>query len=277
MIISHQGFSGIMISFLKHVVGFFLPTDTGSHVRVRKAINLATQSVRNLLSEDGSSLTDICLLIESAKSKNDLKVAFGRLNKIVWVMSMIAPMTEQNGIIYEALKELKFSEKFGLYLNSATSPHQSILAYKTAVVQELAQHYRKLEDFTRHNNSFEDTLFSTYFSSTVSQTSEVEGTLQGQLTGLCHSMISPSKKRTFSTYTECGNGQFTVMEPDSKSSKSKMSIEKMSSESKRRRCDCSTSKIKIKKCQSEGNATLCAHFKNGKCTRGSKCKYLHSN
>ena len=118
-----------MLSSLKHAFSFFSTTDPRSNISVRGPIIFAAKRVQKLLNEDESSFTKICILIEEAKSKKDLKKAFGRLNDIMWTMSLIAPLTEQNGIICEVLKELKFSKKFGYYLNAAPTPHEAVCAY----------------------------------------------------------------------------------------------------------------------------------------------------
>ena len=83
-----------MLSSLKHAYNrFFFPADPESNAIVSDAITVAVKRVRELLNKDGLSFTNICTSIEEAKSKQDLKVAFGRLNDIMWRMSMIAPLT----------------------------------------------------------------------------------------------------------------------------------------------------------------------------------------
>ena len=214
-----------MLSFLKHVFNFFSPSDPRSTLSVEEAIILATKRSRKLLNEDGSSFTKICISIEEAKSKKDLKVAFSRLNDLMWTLSMIAPLTEQNGIICEVLKELKFSKKFGFYLNTAPTPQEAICAYKTAVVQELAEHYRKLETFRSEHDRFEDALFNEYFPSTFWQSSKVKGTVQEKLTDLCSSIVSPCRKRKFSKCTDSRIIQCMEMGPESKSANKRTRFE----------------------------------------------------
>lgn len=217
------------------MLSFFVPKGSETEDCVQETINMATQCVRNMLSENGSSLVKICSSIEGAKNKNDLKMAFDLLNEIMWTMSLIAPLTEQNGIISLALKELQFSKKFESYLKSAPTPHQAIRDYKRAVVQELAEQHLKLEHFQRCNKTFEDFLFEKYFPSTFFKSSEVEGTMQGQLTDLCESILSPCRKRSFCKCAEGGTVQYKEMCPESNSSKTEFLVEKVSSPSKRRR------------------------------------------
>ena len=103
-----------MLYFFKNVFRFFLPISDGDNVSVRKDIISAAERVRTQLNEIGSSFPNICISIEETKNKNDLKVAFGRLNDAMLILSLVGPLTEPNGIVYEVLKELKFSKKFGV-------------------------------------------------------------------------------------------------------------------------------------------------------------------
>ena len=135
----------------------------------------------------------------------------------MWTLSLIAPLTEQNRIISQVLKELNTSQKLCFYLNLAPTPHQAIQDYKRAAVQELAEHFLKFENFQRQSCKFENALFATYFPTSLSLPTEVETTVQEQLTDLCDSIVSPSRKRTFSKFTEGSTAQYTVKCPESKS------------------------------------------------------------
>ena len=138
-----------MLYFFKNVFRFFLPISDGDNVSVRKDIISAAERVRTQLNEIGSSFPNICISIEETKNKNDLKVAFGRLNDAMLILSLVGPLTEPNGIVYQVLNELKFSKKFGFYLHTAATPGEAILGYKTAVVKEVSIHYRRIENFIK--------------------------------------------------------------------------------------------------------------------------------
>lgn len=144
-------------------------------------------------------------------------MAFNSLNEIMWTLSLIAPLTEQNGIISQVLKELKSSQKLCFYLKLAPTPHQALQDYKRAAVQELAEHFLKFENFQRQNSTFEKSLFATYFPRTLSLPKEVETTVQAKLTDLCETILSPSRKRSFSKFTEGSTAQYKVECPESKS------------------------------------------------------------
>lgn len=191
-----------MLSIFKNVLSLFLPISPCSNEGVRESIMCASENVRKTLNENGTSLTNICISIEEAKNKNDLKVAFDDFNYVMSMISLIAPLTEQSGFICQVLSELEFSEKFRFYLNTATTPHEAIFAYKRAVVNEFAKRYRQIENFLHEQNSFEDALFQQYLLSTSEQSSKVKGTVQGKLTDLFDSLLSPRKKRIFTNFTE---------------------------------------------------------------------------
>ena len=230
----------MLLSFIKHVLSFFNPTVAESYVYDKNTVHLLTQRVWNLLNENGSSFTDLCLQIEGADNQNDLKLAFKRFNYIMWTMSLTAPLTEHNGIIFQVLKELKVSDKFASYLNSSPTPNQAIRAYKTAVVQELAVHIRQLEKFKCQNNSFEDDLFCTYFPPTISHLPVVESRVQEQLTELSQSVLSPCRKRGFSKISQGGTLEYTEIHPDSKSRQTHSILKETNAASKRIRVHNST-------------------------------------
>ena len=166
-------------------------------------------------------------------------MAFDQLNAIMWTLSSIAPLTEQKGIIFDVLKELKYSDKFGFFLSSALTPQEAINEYKTAVVQELSVRIRKWENFDRHNKKFEDDLFATYFSRFSSQPLEVEGIVEGQLVDLCHKLVPPRRKRSFSKITKHGTVEDAEILPESISHESQPMVKVTSPGRKKRRWDSS--------------------------------------
>ena len=197
---------------------------------------MAADRVRTQLNENASSFPDILISIEGAKNKEELKEAFARLNDVILTLSLIGPLTEPNGIVYEVLNELKFSKKFGFYLNTAPTVEEAIVGYKTSVVKEVSKNYRKIENFKKEQANFENYLFDIYFSPNAVPPSQMEGTEQHKLTELCESILSPCRKRTYRKCIESGTVLYTEMSPKMKSEKTRLSVEKKSSERKRRRC-----------------------------------------
>ena len=223
-------------SFVNHVIRFFFATGCKSHFKAEKVIYLATQKVRKLLSEYGTSLPDLCLRIEGAENKDDLKLAFARLNKVMWTISLTAPLNGETGIISKILEELKCSDKLGYFLNSAPTPHHAILAYKTAIVEELAERVDNLESFTRNCNRFEDCLFSRYFAGVESTASGVKDAIHEQLVELSKKMLSPCGKRKLSRITNDPSFEYARMGPNNKSDNNELTFNIISSGGKRRRC-----------------------------------------
>ena len=221
-----QVFSALemLFSFFKHMLSFFHTAGPQSLISVNNTIELAKLRVQNLLSESGTSLHNICLQIERAENMVDLKVAFARLNKIIGRISLIAPLNEQNGMISQILKDLTFSDKFSVYLNSASSPHQAIKVYKTAVVQELADQVHKLENFSRTTNSFERTLFSAYFSEGP-QPAGVQSSVQEQLIDLSEKILPTRRKRTLSNFMDGDSDLYVEGSPDTNQSSTNLTVE----------------------------------------------------
>ena len=141
---------------------FFTATGPQSDLNIKKSTNVATKRARKLLGEYRTSLPNICLSIERAENKDELQLSFAQFNKLMWTISFSGSLKEQNEIIFKVLIELRFTEKFGLFLKSASSPHQAILAYKNSVVQELAVRVHEQEEFIRNCKTFEDGLFYMY-------------------------------------------------------------------------------------------------------------------
>ena len=191
----------MLLSFFMHVLQYFIATGPKADLYIKKSIHAVTQRARQLLLEYRLSLPNLCLLIERAENADELQVAFARFNKLMWTISLTASLEEQNGIILKVLKELQFSDKFGLFLKSASNPQQAIFAYKTAVVQELGVRLHEYEEFTRNCKTFEDGLFSLYLPGVSSSTLGVEDTMQARLGGLAQSILSPVRKRQLSAIT----------------------------------------------------------------------------
>ena len=191
----------MVLPFLKHVVSYFLTSDHSSPSSTKRSIGLAKQRVRNLLKQRGLSFTDICLLVEHADNKNDLRKAFQSFNRIIWTLKVAAP-TDTSRVLLQALKDLNFSAKLGFYLNSVPNTDQAIMAYKTTIVQELSENKKRLEDFKRTDNSFQEHLFKTYFPETITQPSEINGAAKGEPTNLRISSLSFGGKRGISEKTK---------------------------------------------------------------------------
>ena len=254
----------MVIAFLKHVISFFFATDSRSNIGAKQAVRLATQKVRDLLIDDGYSLTDMFKDIERAGNKGNLKLAFTRLNEILWALSTVAPLTEHKGIIFAALKELGYSHKFGSYLNSALTPYQAINDYKTSIVKELVEHIRKRDNFKRINKSFEDDLFLTYFTQNYSQQldSDTRQTLQGHLSVLSESVLSPCRKRGFSKITQAGAVEHTKKKRDSFSDKTDSAGKGIRPGRKKRRGESLTCTVRSSNFSSPHNKKNRTHYTN---------------
>ena len=75
-------------------------------------------------------------------------------------------------------------------INSVPSTTQAIMAYISAIVQELSENIKRLEEFKRRDKSFEEYLFKTYLPETKPQPSQLEFTAKKKPRGI--SLSSPS-------------------------------------------------------------------------------------
>ena len=131
------------------------------------------------------------------------------------------------------------------FLKSASNPHQAILAYKNAVVQELAVRVHEQEEFIRNCKTFEDGLFSMYEPRVSSSDLGVKDTMQTQLGDLAQSILSAERKQKLTAITEGRKRQISAitdstrvengqMEPDI-TSNSRFTDQNIISATKRRR------------------------------------------
>ena len=227
----------MFISLINHVVRFFFGTGSKSNCLVEKAINLGTQRVRKLLREYGTSLPEICIMIESAENKNELKTAFARFNKVMWTMSLTAPLNDETGIIFKILEELKCSDKFCYFIMSAPTPQQAIVEYKTAIVEELAERVCNLEKFTEKCNRFETGLFIKYFNGVSSTALCAKDQIHCQLEDLSEKILSPIRKRKLSRTSADPSVDYAEMGAEKDSSNNQLTSESITHGRKRRRYD----------------------------------------
>ena len=222
----------MLFSFVKHVLSFFLQSNSRSRAKVQRALNLATQKVRNLLRVSGSSFPNICLLIESADDEDELKMELDRLNKIMKIFFLAAPLIEHDSMIAQALKELSFSDKFGYHLNLAETTYEGIKGYKRDIAREFNVRNRKMQDLVRRDTSFDEELFSTYFRQPTAEDSTIHLANEGQPT-------SPSlgRKRVLS---ELAKGEKQKYSPHGISSDGQPTSKELFTQKKRQRGDDAT-------------------------------------
>ena len=267
----------MVLSFLKHVVSYFSTPDQCPSASTKKAINLGKQRVQILLSKSGATFNDICLSVEQSENKNDLDIALDCFNRIIWTLKVAAPTNDVDRVVFQALKEMGYSTKLGLYLNSVPTTDQAIMSYKTAIVQELSENIKRLEEFKRRDKSFQEHLFNTYFPVSNSLPSEVDDTAKEQPAG--HSLSSPPfcVKRKISEIFEDRRTEWREALPESKRNELHSQQKELTDDRKRRRSNSSSPQGRSPKVSSARRiGRMCPHFKDGRCRRGSDCKLIHA-
>ena len=241
-------------------------------------IEVASHKIRLVLSNDKATLRDLCLSIECVENKDDLKLAFNRLNRIIRILLVAAPSIEYNGKIVEVLRELKCSVKFMYHLKSASTVRQAVINYKTEVTKELVGKIRQTEVLVLQDDSFDEKLISTFFPDTASTISAVGPYVQKQhpdahITGT----KSHYQKASLSSLT-CG--EFSNDTEDlttTRQGSAKRRLKENTSPKKRRRCSAASPERRQNNLDYECRLDQCKAFRSGSCRRGRLCKYIHAN
>ena len=112
--------------------------------------------------------------MESANSQDHITATFKRFNAILLVLLDAFPEVEHNSMVLDAVKKLRPYERFTAYLSSATSVHDLIKGYKTAILQELAVFIRRRDGLERSDKVLDAELIARYLPEPLSQKSEAK-------------------------------------------------------------------------------------------------------
>ena len=131
-------------------------------------------------------------------------------------------------------------------------------------MKQLSVHIRKRDNFKRSNKSFEDDLFLTYFPQTYSQQLDLDTslTLQGQLSSLTESVLSPCRKRGFSKITQAEAVEHTKKKHDSFSDKTYSTGKGIGPRRKKRRGEGLTCRARSSNLSSPHNKKNRTHYTN---------------
>ena len=117
---------------------YFSRATNRTSLTIQKKIDLAIWKIKRLLTCKGETLTDVFLDVENAESKDDLKVAFKKLNKLMSYMIRAAPGLESYIAVQTALKLLGTSEKFCEVMKTSVSLEDAIIKWKIEILQSLS-------------------------------------------------------------------------------------------------------------------------------------------
>ena len=152
------------MSILNRIFNFFMEQGNVSINNTVTDIELASYKVKQVL--DTVTLRDLCLSLEGVETKDELKHALSRLNRIIWILLVAAPSIEHNTKIVEVLRKLKCSDKFLYHLKSASTVRQAVHNYKTEVAKELVGKICQTEVLVQEDGAFDEKLLSTFFPDT---------------------------------------------------------------------------------------------------------------
>jgi hypothetical protein len=263
------------MSILKQIFNFFMEQGKVSINNTETDIEVASYKVKQVL--DTVTLRDLCLSLEGVETKDELKHALSRLNRIIRILLVAAPSIEHNTKIIEVLRKLKCSDKFLYHLKSASTVRQAVHNYKTEVAKDLVGKIRQTEVLVREDGAFDEKLISTFFPDTSLTISTV--TLYDQKQSGEHHVMetdTPGRKKTLSSLTnrEHSKNTSSTMTP---LRSAKRPLEENTYQNKRRRFSEASPTRGHSKLEYERKHDVCDAFISGNCRRGYKCKFRHAN
>jgi len=123
-------------------------------------ILFAIKKVEKLLSLNDTTLSDICFAVESAETKDQLRLAFQPFNRVMRILRIAVPDIELYSVIISALKILKCSERFTFHMESTSSIHDAIIGYKSAVIKKMQDSSQRREQLRICDNAFDNSLLT---------------------------------------------------------------------------------------------------------------------
>ena len=126
----------------------------------RQQVEQTLREVVELLKATDDSFLTTCREAELAPSREALKVAFKRFNKILRFFIEAAPGTENNDKALKALDSMPMSERFKAVLRTAHSVQEASSSYKEALCRDLALRLQREEARERADDSQDEALLT---------------------------------------------------------------------------------------------------------------------
>ena len=102
--------------------------------RATLSLDLAAHEVKKMLSATSSSMLDLCINIEKATSRDEVKVAFTEFNGVTRMFIEAAPEAEHDRLVRNSLCSAQPSPRLKSFLQSASSVPEPLTQYKEFVV-----------------------------------------------------------------------------------------------------------------------------------------------
>ena len=114
-------------------------TEEPSASKVQDNLSATQQEVVKMLSISKSSVLDLCMNIENARSKATLKSAFKQFNAIIRIFFEAALGVENDTLVRETIGATGVSNRLRGLLESASSVEEALTQYKVDVVTVLVR------------------------------------------------------------------------------------------------------------------------------------------
>ena len=184
------------MSVAQEVADVLSGTAEDSTVRARANLDLAQREVNRMLSVANSSVFDLCMNIENARSKATVKAAFTQFNASIRFFLEAAPDAEDDTLVRDTLCATRVSERLEELLRSSSSVEEALREYKVGVVTELAGTIRAQEAKCQVDNKQDDELLLRLLPEPTSPLSDLEHG-PGDVGASTEVSIASSRKRGF--------------------------------------------------------------------------------
>ena len=242
---------------------YFSGASYGTTVKVQKETDFAIWKVRKLLASKDESLRDICLQVEIASSRAEVKTAFNKFNKLMSFFQRAASDMEHYRVVRGALNDLGTSDKFSESMKTSFSLGDAIVKWKIDILQSLSDVIRWRNKEECRVGKMDDELISRYL--TESSTTAVKPE---------RSVNKKTKVQKSSKRRKLSSSSFeTAVEPESSVNKKT----KVQRSSKRRKLSSSSFETTFGSSDIDSlrHRGICIFFQFGRCKRGAYCNYKH--
>ena len=106
------------------------------------ALEEAKQEIGRILDATKSSMYDLCVNIEKAKNRAEVKAALTAVNMVIRILLEAAPGDEHNTLVKDSLSSFRLSARLEETLLTVSPVSEALLQWKEAVAIDLAETMR---------------------------------------------------------------------------------------------------------------------------------------
>ena len=106
------------------------------------ALEAAKQEIGRILDATKSSMYDLCVNIEKAKNRAEVKAALTAFNMVIRILLEAAPGDEHNTLVKDSLSSFRLSSRLEETLLTVSPVSEALLQWKEAVAIDLAETMR---------------------------------------------------------------------------------------------------------------------------------------